>query len=79
MSKEKNNLENVLLKKVISNPELFQNYLKEKEHALIYYIYNIDKHNKTAKVEIIDCNKFNKLLLEPIVYKVSANLIQLSQ
>ena len=28
-----------------------------KKQAFIYYVYNIDKKNKTAKIEIIDYKK----------------------
>lgn len=47
----------------------------DKEHAFIYYVYNINKRHGTAKIEKIDYNKFKELTLVPVNYKVSGTLI----
>lgn len=46
-----------------------------KEHAFIYYVYNINEKNKTAKIEIIDYDRFQQLILTPTNYKVSGILL----
>lgn len=41
-----------------------------KENYFIYYVYNVNRKNKTANISIIDHKKFSTLKKDPILYHV---------
>ncbi len=42
----------------------------DKEHCFIYYVYNVNKENSTANIEIIDSETFASFVLKPTMYRV---------
>ena len=47
----------------------------DKDHCFIYYVHNIDIEKAIAKILVINHDKFNKLKLNPYLYKVDAKII----
>lgn len=47
----------------------------DKEHCFIYCVHDIDVEKAIAKVSVINHNKFNKLKLNPYIYKVDAKMV----
>ena len=47
----------------------------DKDHRFIYYVHDIDVEKAIAKILVINHDKFNKLKLNPYIYKVDAKII----
>lgn len=47
----------------------------DKDHCFIYYVHDIDIEKAIAKILVINHDKFNKLKLNPYIYKVDAKII----
>lgn len=45
----------------------------DKEHAYIYYLYNINKEKRKAQILVINYKTFSKFKLNPVQYRITEN------
>jgi len=47
--------------------------IADKEHAYIYYLYNINKEKRKAQILVINYKTFSKFKLNPVQYRITEN------